>query len=478
MPDLNPTLDPGNPEARKPKGGFEVGAESLAKNNPNQDALLADEQLGVYAVFDGAGGHEGGDVAANVGRDTLREQFRANPNADLKKVTQKISQEIGDNTREGVTTAAIVHTLEYSPIEAVAKVEMTTVGDSRVYIIGADGEFRGVTIDNVSASTSKEVRDLTYTRQTNLSTATELKHLSEEDQRAYNRRNVIAEYLGQGKDQDPAIYQMDIREGDIVLITSDGVHDNLTDAEILAIVRQNNGLSAQEIASRVANAARDRAINDSQHFRAKPDDTTALVLRYSKDMPSKVDSSQSPRSESGPNATSWLADLPIATRPEEPTAQQPIIDAADVPKASSAEWQEGYAITFKDFTEGKLRKQWPEALRSETIPFPVTVELGDTKLELSALTDDQGKLMEYVLAVPGKSVGDYLSGKYIARIPASMNPESEGIVFGRGQASSTELGLDDDPHVSRSHLKIKTYGGIIEFTDLSANGTEIRKNRD
>ena len=49
------------------------------KRENNQDHLLVDEELALYIVADGMGGHQGGEVASRLCVETIRDYCQANP---------------------------------------------------------------------------------------------------------------------------------------------------------------------------------------------------------------------------------------------------------------------------------------------------------------------------------------------------------------------------------------------------------------
>ena len=68
---------------------------------------------------------------------------------------------------------------------------------------------------------------------------------------------------------------IDLENGDKVLLTTDGINDNLTDIEIAEIMAGSS--PAQMAAERLVAKAKERSL-DTGHPRAKPDDITAIVM--------------------------------------------------------------------------------------------------------------------------------------------------------------------------------------------------------
>ncbi len=91
----------------------------------------------------------------------------------------------------------------------------------------------------------------------------------------YNLRNVIT----QAYPYENLIYNtktVEVREGDIVVLVTDGVSDNLTDEEIQQII-ENNKNNPTQISKALIQEAEKRMYEKTT--RSKPDDATALVVR-------------------------------------------------------------------------------------------------------------------------------------------------------------------------------------------------------
>jgi len=96
------------------------------------------------------------------------------------------------------------------------------------------------------------------------------------------------------KPSDGEIYNFTLQDGDIVVLGTDGVFDNLFDNKIAKIVKENQTSKAQEIARKIAESAFAMSIdgrvftpfveNAKKHGvyyeGGKPDDITVLVAKY------------------------------------------------------------------------------------------------------------------------------------------------------------------------------------------------------
>ena len=409
----NPSKAP-NPEVKSPEGRFEVGSETIAKNNPNEDTTLVNESLDLYAIFDGAGGHEGGADASKKSAREIRNAYQIDRNADMATSLAEASKSI----KRGHATAAVVKVVEGSQTSESCKIQFATVGDSRVYIINKDGSLRGVTTDNISAYSSQEDRTAAHLKQARFSSFRDYDDMTEDEWIQFNRRNIIYASMG-GDDPNAVVYEEIIHDGDLVLITSDGVHDNLTDAEILELV--NSGLSAQEIASSIAQKSKSRS--KEGHIRSKPDDTSVLALRYKGGSDSNIE---------GP--------------PKD-------LDESENEISKQTSLKRGESIEFPLLGE----------------KFPMELYLGAFKLNLSLRENSDKKSV--LISVPEKSAGEYLSGMYLFEIPISEEPTE--VVIGRNEETENLLKVNLPDTVSREHIIISLSEDGLKITDTSTNGTEI-----
>lgn len=180
----------------------------------NEDALLAERHL--FAVADGMGGHEAGEVASSLCVATFaRGQEQAGEwltPEDLQHFMVSADQAIRDaaGSRAGTTvTGAALVRQGGAPYWLVFN-----VGDSRTYLLSGDG-FRQITVDH------SEVQEMV-----------DHGEITAEEALTHPRRNVITRALGTGDDSVADFWMLPARPGDRLLICSDGLTNEVSDASI------------------------------------------------------------------------------------------------------------------------------------------------------------------------------------------------------------------------------------------------------
>lgn len=202
----------------------------------NEDSLLVDDHLKLFAVADGLGGHKAGEVASRMATDILRDFFtRATSGscafagtvetevscetnllaAGIRIANQAIFEAAGYNPSwQGMgTTVAAVHV--HGNRAGIAH-----VGDSRVYLF-RDGGLRLLTNDH-SLVAEQLRKGLITTEQAERS-----KH-----------KNIITRTLGQLDSVDVDLQELDLADKDRLLICSDGLNGMLDDPEIAELLNR------------------------------------------------------------------------------------------------------------------------------------------------------------------------------------------------------------------------------------------------
>ena len=207
----------------------------------NEDAFVAESN--VFAVADGMGGHNAGEVASALAVEGLRRAAAAGfsaaegliaaintTNATIHEASGGLSEQRG----MGTTLTALV------PLPATdgepQRVVVANVGDSRIYL------WRGNELKQVSADHSY-VQELLSE---GLITAAEA--------RIHPRRNIVTRALGIEGDVNADSWVLPMVVGDRYVLCSDGLVDEVDDDEIAAILRAStNPQVAADHLVRVAN---------------------------------------------------------------------------------------------------------------------------------------------------------------------------------------------------------------------------------
>jgi len=186
----------------------------------NEDALLVgegrDETL--FAVADGIGGFEAGEVASSIAIEVLRE---LEPGDSFEAAIQKANRRIlavgrGDERFSGMGTTLVAVRFGGTQDEPVAQI--AHVGDSRVYLLRG-GDLRPLTEDHSLVAELVRSGDLTR------------------DQAAeHPQKNLITRALGAEEEVEVDTARLPVEAGDRFLLCSDGLSDMVPEGRVLEIL--------------------------------------------------------------------------------------------------------------------------------------------------------------------------------------------------------------------------------------------------
>ena len=204
------------------------------KREGNEDAYLIDDQVRLYIVADGMGGHQAGEVASKVAVELISKAFRkwsqsktpyeeifGEPDSSLSRegnyllsgirlanwVIHEMAQTNERYQGMGTTVAALV----ISPTVVVA----ANVGDSRVYLAKED-QLERLSKDHTVVSEQIEMGIMTEAEAAN----SPLRH-------------VLTRSLGSAEDVYPDIFELEPGNNDRYILCTDGLTDLVSDEEIL-----------------------------------------------------------------------------------------------------------------------------------------------------------------------------------------------------------------------------------------------------
>jgi serine/threonine protein phosphatase PrpC len=194
---------------------YGFGTHRGLRRHLNEDSLVVTGNL--FAVADGMGGHEAGEVASRICVETLasgvkqvRDDLTAEQLQHLMVASDDAIRRVADS-RAGTTLAGAAIVRERQGLYWM----VFNVGDSRVYRV-SEGRFGQVSVDH---SEVQEMVDAGY--------------LSSQEARHHPRRHVITRALGTGEASEADFWMLPVHDGDRLMICSDGLTSEVDDDEIL-----------------------------------------------------------------------------------------------------------------------------------------------------------------------------------------------------------------------------------------------------
>ena len=199
----------------------------------NEDSLVVTPPL--FAVADGMGGHEAGEVASEIAINALAELAPASPDGDaLARAVIAANLEVIKAPSKGIGREGMGTTLTAALLEG-ERLVIAQVGDSRAYLLH-QGRLQQLTRDHSLMADMIEAGQLT-----------------EAEARVHPNRSVITRAIGSDPHMQPDIYELNVETGDRILLCSDGVTTMIEDPEIAHIMSRSE--TAQECADNLVAAA-------------------------------------------------------------------------------------------------------------------------------------------------------------------------------------------------------------------------------
>jgi protein phosphatase len=202
------------------------------------------DQPPLFAVADGMGGAQAGEVASEVAIGEFVEERDANAAAEqqLEQIAKAANRKIWDMAQADTRRAGMGTTLTAAMVDG-QYVAVGHVGDSRLYLY-RDGEIERMTRDH---SLVEE-----FVRQGKLTPEQAEKH---------PQRSVITRALGPEDNVEVDTFRIPARGGDIYLLCSDGLSGMVADGNLANIL--GSGEALDQIAQRLIDAANENGGRDN-----------------------------------------------------------------------------------------------------------------------------------------------------------------------------------------------------------------------
>ena len=183
----------------------------------NEDSYLVIAPL--YAVADGMGGHRGGEVASNLALETVQQLFEQGTGT-LAEQVERANSAVFERSQQDRSVSGMGTTLTAALIDG-GRVHLAHVGDSRAYLFRA-GELSLLTEDHTLVHKMVMEGEIT-----------------EEEAETHPHRSILTRALGVDATVQVDESDVEVGDGDRILLCSDGLTGMVGDGQIREILGRN-----------------------------------------------------------------------------------------------------------------------------------------------------------------------------------------------------------------------------------------------
>lgn len=220
----------------------------------NEDFITENERLGFAVLCDGMGGLNAGEVASSMavhllvnelmeyrtGKSTLEAEVNSSEPMPMQaKVLRRAVEKANESLFETSSTQPQYQGMGTTVVVAYYynnRVAIAHIGDSRVYRL-RDGVMEQITKDH---SVVQELVDNGM--------------FTKEEARVSSQKNVVTRALGVRPHVEVEVHEHQVKQGDLYLMCSDGLHDLVPDIDIEASMKELGG-NLNELAAHLINLA-------------------------------------------------------------------------------------------------------------------------------------------------------------------------------------------------------------------------------
>jgi PPM family protein phosphatase len=190
------------------------------KRSNNQDSFLVNEELSLFAVADGMGGHSGGEVASAVAIRTLETLFKEKSDQPIpermSEIIQLCNKAIFEQAKVNPKLTGMGTTLTAAVVDG-SWIHIGQVGDSRCYLF-RDAELYQITEDH---SQVYELLKAGIINEANM---------------AAFQKNIITRSVGYMESVNVDLFSRLAQKGDRYLLCSDGLSGMVSNEDISRIL--------------------------------------------------------------------------------------------------------------------------------------------------------------------------------------------------------------------------------------------------
>lgn len=222
----------------------------------NEDSLLVFNKyyprFSLFAVADGMGGHNAGEVASAMAIEGIRNFFVNNymmdkfhfSDKEMNTLIRKINGDILEKSQIDASLNGMGTTLTLV-VNINQEIHISHIGDSRAYKVNDKGMEQLTEDHSLVAGLVKKGE------------------ITKEEAKTHPQKNIITRALGTGEAIYADMYHFKLCPEDIILLCTDGLTNSISENEIYRIIRENKDSDFQQIAEMLVQVANDNGGNDN-----------------------------------------------------------------------------------------------------------------------------------------------------------------------------------------------------------------------
>jgi len=243
-----------------------VGRTTVGRRSSNQDALVVRPDLGLFAVADGMGGYAGGEIASHATIDAIVELYATHRDDGDCTWPHVPEGQLSLESKRAMVAVELAHRAvrarRHGELGQMGSTIVLAAVTGRRLVIAHAGDSRAVLVRE--GVLHPLTRDHSFLAELE---ARELYGAEERARMAAQFGHVVTKAIGHGERLEPSVRELEVRAGDTILLSSDGLHGVIEPDELAETLT----LFAPEDASEILLA---RAIEAGS-----TDNVTAVVLR-------------------------------------------------------------------------------------------------------------------------------------------------------------------------------------------------------
>ena len=401
-----------------------------AKRPLNEDSFLADSERGIFAVADGVGGAEAGEVASQTAIEVLDEAFRhqvaGSDNEDLMELAiQRANASIHQMAQDHAKFAMMATTIVGLHIDGnVATIGH--VGDSRLYRLTPAGQLLRETEDH--SVVEEEVR---------------AGRMTAEQAANHPSKNVISRALGAENSVEVDMKVIEVDDGTEFLLCTDGITRHIPDHELRQLL-----LTQDDLATACAE------LKQLCFERGAEDNLTAVLVCVGTPISHQqriTDLDKTIQPETQPHHAVAAQQAYVETAPLELTMMGTQLNSSD-----------GLVPPSRKAFPAPAAPQPPDTTTPDTRTLESKLDIAGTPSKKSGVERTMTRFFLFVLVLAAVAAAFYGGRKYKGAIPyldrnqppiaeSSPTPVSQAATPGSIDASlmkfaKTRLDVDNDPN--------------------------------